>query len=117
MRAGVRHPLNEAGERGDAPTTPGADGCCGLDSRGGCGRRETALTRGPGSSAAVEREGRAATVAARVGRPKKERGGGRVGPRGKKKAMWAESEGGEEIIIFPFLFSKQIFPKAFSNNF
>ena len=93
--------------------TRGADGGCGLDSRSGCGRRETALTRGPSSSAAAEREGRAATVAARVGRPKKERGGGRVGPRGKKKAMWAESEEGEgeEKDFFSFFqqFSKFIF--------
>ena len=64
VRAGVRHPLNEAGERGNAPTTPGADGGCGLDSRSGCGMRETALMRGLGSSTAAEREGRAATVAA-----------------------------------------------------
>ena len=37
------------------------------------------------------------------------------GPRGKK-AMWADNkEGGDDH--FHFLFSKQIFPKAFSNNF
>ena len=86
VRVGVRHPLNEAEEQGNAPTTPGANGGCGLDSRGGCGRREMALTRGPDLSAAVEREGRAATVAARVGRPRKGRGGGRAG-RGNEKGQ------------------------------
>ena len=37
------------------------------------------------------------------------------GPRGKK-AMQAETEEGEEIFIFLFIF-QQIFPKAFSNYF
>ena len=81
VRAGVRHRLNEAGERGNAPMTPGADGGCGLDSRGGCGRRETALTGGLALSARP-REGRRAAGALALAAAVLGRG---VGPRRKGK--------------------------------
>ena len=67
-----------------------------MDSRGGCGRWETAPTGGAGLAAAESGvEARGNSRLAELGRPRKGRGEGERA-RGRKKANRAESEEGRE---------------------
>ena len=135
MRGGARLLFIEAEERGNAPTMPGAGAvaACGLAGRfrgargeDGADKRARAVSvwargrgRLPGAACWAGAAAGLSSWGARLGRRLAGRAGKRErrvsGPRGKK-AMWADNkEGGDDH--FHFLFSKQIFPKAFSNNF
>jgi len=139
VRGGARLLFIEAEERGDAPTMPGAGAvaACGLAGRfrgargeDGADKRARAVSvwargrgRLPGAACWAGAAAGPSSWGARLGRRLAGRAGKRErrvsGPRGKK-AMWAENEEGEEIIIFPFYFPtnfpKSIF-KLFLNSF
>ena len=75
-RGGSRHPFVEAGRGATRPRREErARGGCGMDSRGGCGRWETAPTGGAGLAAAESgAEARGNDRLAELGQPRKENG-------------------------------------------
>ena len=130
----LKRPRREEGRSHDAVRgrrlRRGASGRLGAAPTGGPGRSVAGRGRLPGAGA-----GAATGLGAAAGLATPRRAAGlrcRAGPRAAaglsgegerrvngphgKKAMWAENkEGGDDH--FHFLFSKQIFPKAFSNIF